>query len=201
MRVRHVARGEDRERGAVLIELAIVSMVLTVLLAGAFDYGMGWRTGLAVNEAARTGARVGSGMGPAKEADFRLLSGLRSALSSSGQLDGLQRVVIYSASRSDGAVPSGCKSGIGTSNDKCNIISGDALRGMPTAVGTTLESHGCLKTATTKRWCPTGRINVQLEAQYIGVWVQTDYDYQFGLLGSSLTIERETVMRLEPKEF
>ena len=47
------------ERGAELIEFAIVAPLLILLLAGIFDFGMMFRTFEAVTNAAREGARVG----------------------------------------------------------------------------------------------------------------------------------------------
>ena len=47
------------ERGAELIEFAIVAPILMLLLAGIFDFGMMFRTYEAVTNAAREGARVG----------------------------------------------------------------------------------------------------------------------------------------------
>ena len=49
-----------RERGAELIELAIVTPVLMMILAGIFDFGMMFRAWEVVTNAAREGARVGS---------------------------------------------------------------------------------------------------------------------------------------------
>jgi Flp pilus assembly protein TadG len=46
-------------RGAELIEFAIVTPLLLLLLAGIFDFGMMFRTFEAVTNAAREGARVG----------------------------------------------------------------------------------------------------------------------------------------------
>ena len=68
-------RGGWRERGAALIEFAFVCMLLVTLVAGAWDYGRGWRAGLSATEAARTGARVGSGQGKFIQADFAALTG------------------------------------------------------------------------------------------------------------------------------
>ena len=67
-RVRATAGG--RERGAMLVEFAFVAMFLVVLVAGTFDYGFAWRSGLAVNEGARAGARVGSGQSLSRGADY-----------------------------------------------------------------------------------------------------------------------------------
>ncbi len=190
------------QRGAVLVELAFASMFLAVLAGGAYDFGMSWRQGLAVTEAARTGARVGSSQGDVVGADFALLSGTRSALASSGLLAAVNRVVIYKSATADGNVPANCKTTTSTSlTEDCNILTGAQFRAMPTSVTTgVLTTTGCVASSQTKEWCPTTRNNVQLTAEYIGVWVQVTYTYQFKYLGSSRTIERDAVMRLEPTE-
>ena len=51
-----------------------------------------------------------------------------------------------------------------------------------------------------RSWCPTTRKDVQIEADYLGVWIQLEHPYTFDLIGDSVTIEREAVMRLEPQE-
>jgi Flp pilus assembly protein TadG len=61
MALRLVSRRHDwrSERGAELIEFALVTPILILLLAGIFDFGMMFRTFEAVTNAAREGARVG----------------------------------------------------------------------------------------------------------------------------------------------
>ncbi|QXC62714.1 pilus assembly protein [Aquihabitans sp. G128] len=183
-----------------LVELALVSVLLLTIAAGTYDYGMAWRAGLAGTEAARTGARVGSAQADAVGADFALLSGTRSALASSGQLSNVTRVVIYQSSTTTGEVPANCKTTTSSSiSEKCNILTGAQFRAMPTAVGTgTLDSKGCIAASQTRNWCPTDRNGVQLTADYLGVWVQLNYSYQFRLVGTTRSIERDAVMRLEP---
>lgn len=195
-------RPPRRERGAVLVELAFASMFLAVLAGGAYDFGMGWRQGLAVTEAARTGARVGSSQGKLVGADFALLSGTKSALASSGILANVNRVVIYKSSTVDGKVPANCRTTTSASPpEDCNILTGAQFRALPAATTTgTLTATGCISNSQAKKWCPTTRNNVQLTAEYIGVWVQVTYTYQFKFIGSSRTIERDAVMRLEPTE-
>lgn len=189
------APGRERhERGAVLVEFATVALFLVVLLAGAFDFGMAWKTGLAVTEAARAGARVGSSSGKTTTADRDLLLSVRSALASSGMLEEVQRVVVYNATTSN-AVPTGCKTGTGTSL-ACDALTGQQLRDLTTT--SALDGNGCISSSARKGYCPTARNNVQLTAHYIGVWVQVDYEYEFGLLGSTKKIERTAIMRIEP---
>ena len=75
------------------------------------------------------------------------------------------------------------------------------FRALPASNTTgTLTATGCIASSQTKEWCPTTRNNVQLTAEYIGVWVQVTYTYKFKFIGSTRTIERDAVMRLEPTE-
>lgn len=187
----------EREEGAALVELTLIGLILVLLLAGAFDLGMGWRAGLVVNEAARTGARIGSGQGSDQMADYSLLSGVRSALDSSGVLDQVERVVIFRSS--GGAVPPSCKVGAPAAQP-CNILTGDQLRTLSAAPAEAVDDAGCIINAMTRNWCPTARNSVQLTADYLGVWVLMRHDYMFPILGAGMDVQRTAVMRLEPEE-
>lgn len=193
---RHERRA--REGGAVVVELAIVSLFLISIFAGTYDYGQAWRTGLAANEAARTGARVGSARGPERDADFIALSGVKSALESSGKLDDVERVVVFRSTTANGRVPNACKTG---STSNCQVITGANFQsdweddGVQDGTGTT----GCLAIASSTGWCPTTRINDQITAEYYGIWIKLRHDYEFPLLGSGTDVARTAVMRLEPK--
>ena len=184
------------ERGAALVEMAIISLLLLLLIAGGYDFGQAWRQGLITNEAARTGARTGSALGDNYLADWYALSGSRAALQNSGRLDDVERVVIYRADTTDGQVPSQCIDQNSTSR-RCNILTGDQFRAMQISDFNT--TTGCFQPALVKNWCPSSRDNVQLTADYYGVWIQTRYSYEFSILGSGTTVRRDAVMRLEPK--
>lgn len=199
------------ECGAVLIEFAAVALLLFVLASAAFDYGIAWRTGLAINEGTRTGARVGSALGAGRSvapddtvsyvADHMVLSGVKAALDSSDTIDTLDRLVIFKADSEDGRVPTSC-TGDGTppQSSSCVIISGDVFRNGgweddPSA----FDANGCLIGAATKDWCPSIRINDQHSADYFGIWIRYRQDHFFGITGSSVWVERQTVMRIEPR--
>lgn len=196
------APGSARRRsssGAALVELGLSAVLLATLAAGAFDFGMAWRTGIATTEGARTGARVGSAQGDIVGADYALLTSMKAALSSSGLLNNVDRVVIYRSNTSDGAVPSNCKTTTSSSvSDKCDILTGAQFRALTTS--STYDSAGCMTGSQTKSWCPTTRNNIQLSADYLGVWVQVTHNYKFKLIGTTKTIQRSAVMRLEPTE-
>lgn len=198
---RRPIRGDRNERGAGLVEFALVALLLFVLSGGAYDYGQAWRSGLAINEAARTGARVGSAMGSDRAADFYALSGLKAALQASGRLDDVERIVVFRADAANGRVPDACKTQ--NSGANCQIIQGAAFRTSwesttPAANATT--TAGCLNVASSKAWCPTARKDDQVVAEYYGIWIRYRHHFLFPVVGSSTTIERVAVMRIEPRE-
>jgi Flp pilus assembly protein TadG len=61
LRLRHWLRSRTRsERGAEIIELAIVSPIFALLIAAMFDFGFLFRNWEVVTNAAREGARIGT---------------------------------------------------------------------------------------------------------------------------------------------
>ena len=66
-----LVRRARAERGAELIEMAIVTPILLMIIAGIFDFGMMFRAWEVVTNAAREGARVGTLPGYSAE-DIRL---------------------------------------------------------------------------------------------------------------------------------
>lgn len=189
------AVGSETDRGAVLVEFTFVAMLLAVILAGTFDYGMAWRGGLGVTEGARAGARIGSAVGPDLDADRTIMTGVRATLGSAGLLDQVERVAIFRSDAEDGEVPAGCKT---ASSGACSVFSGADVRSVTAT--SPIRSDGCLQMADPRSFCPTSRNNVQADADYIGIWIRVRYEFQFGLLGSTQTIERTSIMRLEPQD-
>lgn len=187
------------QRGVISIELALVALLLFVMLAGAFDYGQGWRSGLAVNEAARTGARVGSARGTERDADYYALSGAKAALASSGKLEGVQRVVIFQGTGVSSKPPQTCLDA--TPSGPCHVFTGDGFRDdwESAAYDEATTANGCLEDAVLKNWCPTDRNGVQLSADYVGVHIVYRHEYFFPVLGDGTDVARTAVMRIEPK--
>ncbi|HEX2575333.1 MAG TPA: TadE/TadG family type IV pilus assembly protein [Aquihabitans sp.] len=177
-----------------MVELAMVALMLLTLAAAAFDLGMAWRSGLATNESVRTGARVASAMGSDRLADYYALSGAKSALAASGKLDDVQRVVIYRSTAVNGQVPASCTAA--TPSGSCTVLSGAQLRSAFTTAS--FDAQGCFTGAAVKAWCPTTRNNVQLTADYFGIWIQIRHSYAFPILGAGTNVARDAVMRLEP---
>ena len=60
-----------RERGAVMVELALVLPLIFSLCVGTFEFGMAWRAGLAESTAVRSG--VAAAMVHKSQSDFAVL--------------------------------------------------------------------------------------------------------------------------------
>lgn len=201
----------DGQRGATLVEFSFVAMFLLVLVAGTFDYGFAWRAGLAVNEGARAGARVGSSQSLSKGADYYALNGVRATLIASGAIDQVQKVVIFKSTTTNGRVPASCLTA--TPSGTCNVLTGAQLKALtlssfnlvissdPTVAPT---GTGCLNSNAALRvgWCPNARSNNQdTGSDYYGVYVELKYPRKFPVFGNSILVTRTAVMRLEPVGF
>ncbi|MCB1029934.1 MAG: pilus assembly protein [Acidimicrobiales bacterium] len=196
------------EDGAVVVEMAFISIILVMLIAGTFNYGFAWRAGLAVNEAARTGARVGSGQSVSRGADYYALNGVRSSLQSAGLLGNVKKVVIFKATTADGKVPSSCL--LASPTGLCNVLKDTQLANLTlSSFDLTISGDpavapsgsGCLKSTAALRsgWCPNVRTNIQdTGSDYYGVYVEVFVENHFKMLGQGQTVTRTAVMQLEP---
>lgn len=191
------SRGADRERGAVLVELAVVVPLLLLLVVGTIELGSAWSQRLKVETAARAGARVGSNLGTDRLADYNLLQSVRAAVASLGT-DRIRHVVVYRSTTDDGAVPPTCRTSPPTPQaGLCNVYTGADLNGLtPSAFsGTT----ACGATAPDRFWCPTSRQKVQqLGTDFLGVWIVAESPTVTGLFTAPLDLGARAVMRLEP---
>jgi len=68
------------ERGAALVEMAMVLPVLFLLIFGAVEFGLLFKERLTIASAASSAARTGATMGTRAEADFRILEALEAGL-------------------------------------------------------------------------------------------------------------------------
>jgi Flp pilus assembly protein TadG len=205
----HVGRRD--QRGIALIEFAFVSLIMLTIVAGAVDYGRGWQSGLATIEAARTGARVGSGQANRANADYNALTGIRASLMASGKMNDVELVVIYRADNVNGVPPASCTPAnpVSSASGTCNVFTGTQLQNMTAAnfnitwaadpADPPTGGSGC---ATSNRvhagWCPTSRTNVQASADYMGVYIRYRQRNLFKILGNDRVLSRTAVMRLEP---
>lgn len=85
------------ERGAAVVEMAMVLPLLILLVFGAVEYGLLFRERLTIASAANSAARTGATMGTRAEADFRILEALEAGLYDQVDAGVLIRVDIFKA--------------------------------------------------------------------------------------------------------
>ncbi len=197
-RLRRRGRGD---RGAALVELAIVVPLLGLLVAGIIEFGTGWRDALTVSSSTRASTRVVSNMADNRLADFEALLSLRSALAG---IDGftIEGVLIYDASRLDGQPDASCFDASGNAQASfvgdCNYYSSAQVYSLTAA-----DFIGVVNCAGApdEHFCPLTDRETSLVAGVtnIGVWVRINRDWFTDMFpGTGMTITDRTVMKVEP---
>lgn len=191
------------ERGAVLVELAIILPLLMSITLATLDLGLAWRTSLTVSGAARAGARTVSNLGIAVLADKESLKSVGAALGTIPTSQ-IEMVVVYRSATVDGAPPSGCVSATALSNGgdsslSCNTYSGAELSQIVAGAGPTFGG-GC-STSRDRRWCPPNRNNSQASSSgpdYAGVYIKVNHKTSTKMFGTTFVVDDFAVMPLEP---
>jgi Flp pilus assembly pilin Flp len=84
------AQLKDRnERGATIVEAAIVYGLLFLALFAVIEFGLGFKNWLSVSHAAREGARAGATYGSNPRADIQILNDVAGTLAAASIADGL----------------------------------------------------------------------------------------------------------------
>jgi Flp pilus assembly protein TadG len=181
------------ERGATMLELAIVLPLLTVLAFGTAEMGLAWVANNRVESAVSTAARTAASSGNLAEADRSVLQSLQVSLTAE-QLATLDRVIIFKPTTTGGGVPAGCIKPVGSTsqvgvNNQCNTYTGATVRTNPAGVvGVSDQS-----------WKPTTRkVHLVDPPDYIGVWIRTSYRSKTGTFFNDMTITKVSVYRLQP---
>lgn len=191
------------ERGAGMVEMALVIPLMILLVMGIFEFGMAWRSSLTVSNALRSGARATANSGEDRLADY---NGATAAVSAMANIDGAEitKLVIYKSETDDGEVPSACLGASAVVNGGitgvCNVYDAADLADLEESDFP--GSPNCDSSALDWRWCPTLREGSQSAAggaDFVGVYMEVEQAFQTGLFGSGITIEDDTVMRLEPQ--
>ena len=170
-------RRRGDERGAVLVEAAIILPVLLLVVLGIVEYSLAFKNSLAVSSATRSGARTASAQ-PRQEAFADNAAAAVAVAMSAIDQAAPQELWIYEAN----------SSGMPDSNNF--VTCSECVRyrwdgddwGEPFYEGWTYgEQNAC-----------SG------EADTIGVYVRAEHRFMTSLFGSARTLEDHTVMRLEP---
>ncbi len=181
---RSTASREGSERGAALVEFAIIATVFLTMSFGTFEMGLAWSDSQLVTQAARTGARSATQLGVNPAADSFSVESIEAAL---GDLrTDVTRIVIYEANAADGSMPAACVA-----------AAPPGIAGFCSVYDQT--DFGTYGAWSNGLWQPSSRDNDSDTADFVGVTVEVARPYATGFFGSStFTITDTTVMRIEP---
>ena len=188
-------RRRNGERGAVLVEAAIISPILLVVVFGIFEFSLLFRTHLTVANMARDGARAASAYGRDLDADKRIIETM---LASGAAIDEneIEYIVIYRAENPTDGPQASCANGNANSGRwACNVY-------RPSDWQNTLlwdsGTFGCNTPHLDKHYCPTSR-DTEIDALgFIGVYIKTRHSSATGLFGTTNVITDQVVLRFEP---
>jgi Flp pilus assembly protein TadG len=179
-------RARRDERGATIVEAAIILPLLILLTFGAIEFGIGFRDSAAVASSTRSGARIASALTaqPSFEANAKLSvsDSLKDLLHATPQV-----MVIYQANANgdpNAGTPgngyAGCTNCFRYTWDAANKVWSSNLSG-DTWTAAEQQTAACANTLPS-----------------VGVYVRASQSFITGLFGASKTFDHKTVMRLEP---
>jgi len=169
------------EKGASLVEFAIVMPVLFMILIGIMELGIGFKDLLGASQATREGVRIAAFAGNDPDADCAVLQGIAPFLST--YIDDLDRVEIYQASQNGSQILS-----------KTNIYT-----------FTTGDPTECTDWVSTIQWPSTSR-QATVGSQpldIVGVRIRLEHTWitQFPPFNGSYMIDEAEITRVEPEAF
>ena len=186
-------KSDNGERGATLVEAALVYGLLFLSLFAIVELGLAFKDWLSVSHAAREGARAGATYGDDPTADIQILRDIERTLSPAGIANGM-RVRVFEASP-------------GGESQSYNYVPGsDCSDNSP---GNTLV--GCCDwspcpepfrtTYTVPNWDPADRDVEAPTLDRIGVEVAFTHDWLTGYFVDSTDFTTATDFQIEPQVF
>lgn len=177
------------QRGAVLIEAALILPVLMVFLLGIMEFGLVYASGATANGASRSGARLAAtNYAPAglvaanqRAAADEIAAAVSADLKNLSNAEPIG-MTIYKAVGGDGAPAGG--------------FPGDNMVGGCTTNCFRYTWNGSTMVYSSGGWANPDACGLTVDS--IGVFVQVRHDYLTDMIGTSRTVNGHTVMRLEP---
>jgi hypothetical protein len=175
------------ERGAALVEAALVLPVLLLVVFGVFEFGFAFKNSLTITSATRSGSRVASALPRTADYEINTAAAVRGALLNAFQSGDLEYLTIYKADADTGEPVNG--GGFETCTE-CYRYRWDA-----SAQGG--EGDWAYVAGA---WPPLTQAACGDDAMtdYVGVYVRASHNFLTAAFGSSRTLTAHTVMRLEP---
>lgn len=204
-------RGED---GTAIVEAAIATPVVFLLLFGVLEFGNLFFSYETVTNGTTSIARTAAIMGSDGSADYEIVQAAKSSLAGVNK-NQIQKVVIWdatpgtpSAPRSctttcqgpGSVVPTACLTG-SSASDRCNTYT-PAVHWDNSLTAAAFDCAPAPLPNYATSWCPTTRKTAQTGAagppDYLGIYIEYQHNWITGLFGSSITIKETKITRLEP---
>ncbi|MEM9563843.1 MAG: TadE/TadG family type IV pilus assembly protein [Actinomycetota bacterium] len=195
MRLRSTGRKADR--GAALLEAAVVTPVFVLFVFFVLELGLLFRDSLTTDNASREGARAASTRGNEADADYYILRTVEHGLEAMG-LERLDHVIVFRATGPNDTVPGSCTTA--SQSGLCNHYTAtEFFAELDDAVGNDTGNFRC--GTLDSAWCPTTReTSLAAGTDFIGIHVQTRHQFITGLFTNGQTLSETTILRLEPDE-
>ncbi|MEL6984030.1 MAG: TadE family protein [Actinomycetota bacterium] len=185
------------ERGAALIEAAIVIPVFVLIVFFILELGLLFRDSLTTDNASREGARAASTRGNEADADYFILRTVEHGMEAMG-LRRLDYVVVFRATGPSDTVPNNCRTA--SQAGLCNrYTAADFFAEIDDAAGNDTGNFRC--GSLDAAWCPTTReTSLSAGTDFIGIHVQTQHEFITGLFTNGQSLGETTILRIEPDE-
>ncbi|MEZ5320707.1 MAG: TadE/TadG family type IV pilus assembly protein [Microthrixaceae bacterium] len=191
---RDVARRHRRgERATALVEAALVTPILLMLVFGAIEFGMAFRSYLTVSNSTRDSARFAATLGREADADYQTVAEAFAGLDGARSGD-VRKIIIFKATGPNSTTASGTLAACRTASvaGLCNTYTGPDVPVDP-------AQYGCGPTSVDRFWCPTTRkVAASDPPDYVGVYIEMHYQSLTGFFGLTRDFSDEFIMRLEP---
>lgn len=174
MRISAAKRRQNSDRGAAIVEFAVISLFLFAVVFGLIEAGLMVRARNAVHSATDDATRRGAIAGDDPLADWMILRqldlrGVREAAT-------INFVVVYRADNGSELPTAACQAGTAVA-DECNVYT-------PADFDLAPGAFGCLSAALDNNWCPTDRVADAAVFEYLGVWVDASHNSVTGFIGN-----------------
>ncbi len=166
-----------KERGAAMVEFALVAPLFFLVVFGGIEIGLMFRSYLALENITRSSARIASIERNNDTADDNILARIENQV---GPLQGdVTSVVIFRASSLDADVPDPCRTASRSGLNTCNFYD--------------IETHGFTPAALASvGWPEASRVG----GENIGIYIEFKYTYATGFF-DTLTLSSTTIEVIE----
>ncbi len=189
------SKARSSERGAALIEAAIITPLFVMLIFAIFELGLVFRNSLTVQNAVQEGVRAASIQGNRSDADFAILRSIEHGIQAAGTNE-IEYVIVFKAAGPGEAIPNSCHN---ASRPKvCNRYSARHFTALlDDAAGNDTGNFRCGNLDSA--WCPTDRVaSLSAGVDYIGVHIVFNHYYLTGMFGNATKLTSTAILPVEP---